>query len=269
MNEKPINSDHPKSAAFIWIFGGTILALCLFFSITTSFAVSMILIQSRQSSVATQTRAAYSLNATATHVAAVAERAGFEFFDQFNDNKNGWLIGENDDAYFIGHNKVEQGVYVWNIEETKLGFAGWGTKRSGRLNLTDFDAYVDTKLVQGSPSGICYGLQFRASIIRQSDSYYTYEICNNGYFRVNYHEGKAADWETLIDWTRSEAIHSNQWNTIGVSARGTHFVYTINDSKVAELDDNRLDTGNVSVFIDIESGEAGTIWFDNFALQSR
>ena len=67
----------------------------------------------------------------------------------------------------------------------------------------------------------------------------------------------------------SDAIHANEWNTLGVSARGSHFIFTINDWTVAELDDSRSKSGEVGIFIDVWEGQSGSVAFDNFAVQSR
>jgi hypothetical protein len=56
---------------------------------------------------------------------------------------------------------------------------------------------------------------------------------------------------------------------LGVSARGSHFTFTINEKEVAQLDDSRSKSGEVGVFIDSCEGKSGSVAFDNFALQSR
>jgi hypothetical protein len=216
-----------------------------------------------------QAAQAYSAQVTATHVARATDRASFKFIDTFDDNRNGWFTQDVDDEYFKGNISINDGVYVWNVDQTRKGFIYWGETSRGRENLTDFDAYVDARLAQGDSSGICYGLQFRASIARQMNSYYDFEVCDNGFYRVDYHDGSTETWTTLLHWKKSDAIQSDQWNTLGVSARGADFTFIINDWTVARLHDTRLAAGQVRVYIDSYEGSVGTIWFDNFALAPK
>lgn len=165
--------------------------------------------------------------------------------------------------------KIDDGVYQWNIDKAKKGFSWFGGRNSGRIIYTDFDLYVDARRIQGTAADICYGLRFRESVTRQEDNAYVFEVCDNGYFQVDYYDGKTKTWSTLKDWTWSDAILADEWNKVGVSARGPHFTFSINDWTVADLEDARLKNGKVAVFIEAEEGETGKIWFDNFAIQPR
>ncbi len=285
MSEIPITPEPPKSSnRRMWIMYGIFLSICLLGSaVALCFVFSVAEVgvaQSRAVTRAAQTQKALSVNAsgtfvsavsaaTATHVAAETERAKFEIFDQFNNNTNGWGIGTYDDNYGTGQISILNGVYVWNVDKAKQGFVHWESRHSGRLDFTDFDVYVDARLIRGSSSGVCYGLQFRVSLVRQVNNYYIYIVCDNGYFYVSYYDGESNSWSDLIGWTKTDVVNAGNWNTIGISARGTHFVFTINDWHVAARDDNRLDEGEVRLATDVQSGDGGTIWFDNFALQSK
>lgn len=90
-----------------------------------------------------------------------------------------------------------------------------------------------------------------------SNSYF-YVVCDNGYFRVEYHE-EPNTWDVLNGWTKTDAIHPGEWNTIGVSACGSYFVFFINDWTVAELDDNRSNSGKIDLLIDIQQSDPGII----------
>ena len=216
-----------------------------------------------------KTATAVQVQATSTHVAAATKRAGYEFVDGFNDNRNGWFTENADDESVTAEITVANGVYNWKIDKTKKAFAWGGEKSSGRLMLTDFNAYVDARLNKGSSDGLCYGLRFRESAASNGFSYYSFHICNENSFQIDYYDGDTQGWTVLRSSTQSDAIHANEWNLLGVSARGNHFTFTINDWKVAQLDDIRSKSGNVGVFLDADKGQSGSIAFDNFALQSR
>ena len=111
----------------------------------------------------TTTKRTMQAQATTTHVADATDRAGFEFIDQFNDNRYNWFTGNIDDEFMTGEITITNGVYNWNIDKTKHGFAWGDTKSSGRLSLNDFDLYVDARLNKDSADKLCYGLRFRGS----------------------------------------------------------------------------------------------------------
>lgn len=273
MSNMPVPPEKPKNSnREILVLIGVIAVLCLVAIGIASYLGLTVLknnIQDMVVKAATQTQDAYSAQATATHDAGVNDRAAFEFIEPFNDNRNLWDTLVFDDNFLTGQTTIANGMYVWSIQKAKQGFILSGGRNGNQLDLTDFDVYVDAKRAQGSQSGACYGLEFRASLIRQVASYYIDEVCDNSYFTVLYHDGATNDWTTLYTWTRSDAIRPNDWNTIGVSARGTHFTFTINDWTVVELNDASQKSGDVRLMVDIQGGETAVIWFDNFALQPR
>jgi hypothetical protein len=274
MSGMPVAPEKPKiPKGVLPIILAAFLVLCFFaLGITGFLGLSWWQIQStrdRAATAATQTVQAFSVQATASHLARAKDRAAFEFIDPFNDNRNLWDTYEINDDYLTGGIQIENGVYVWTVDHAKQGFVHWEQIIRGPHDLTDFDVYVDAKRIKGSASGVCYGLQFRVSPIRQMNNYYAYGVCDNGYFQIEYYDGGSESWTTLSPWTHNDVILANEWNTLGVSARGDHFTFSINDWTVTQLDDARLKTGNVRLYIDVQDGESGVVWFDNLALQPR
>ena len=274
MGDQPVPPEKPKiSNREYAILIGVIVVLCLVAAGIAIFLGLMVLQNDLQDTVAraaTETQDAYSAQATATHDARVSDRAAFEFIDAFDDNRYQWETSTFDDNFSTGQMNVADGMYVWSIQKAKQGFVLSGGRTGNPVDLTDFDVYVDAKRAQGSQSKACYGLEFRVALLRQqAGSFYVDEVCDNGYFIIFYHDGPTNAWKTLRAWTRSDAIRPDDWNTLGVSARGTHFTFTINDWTVAELDDASQKSGDVGLMVDIQNGESAVFWFDNFALQPR
>jgi hypothetical protein len=217
-----------------------------------------------------QTQVAHDLNVTATHVSLATERASFDFLERFDNNANGWWVGSIDTEYWSGSYGPDNGIFVWTVEQAKKGFVAWN-ESSHLPPAADFDAYVDVRRQAGSDSAqkLSYGLQFRQSPAGSGKSFYAFSISDDGSFRLQFHDGETSSWSELIGWTRSQAILADQWNTLGVSATGGHFVLRINDQVVDEFSDSRLDRGVISLYVGAASGETGTIWFDNLAVQLR
>ena len=243
--------------------------LCLCIIVITSFLGLSAWQANRTHAPATATWQALLSQATATHVARVNDLNGYEFIDHFNDNSNGWDTYNVDNEYMTADVQVANGVYDWTINNAKKSFSTWGTKSSGKHTLGDFDVYVDARLNPDSADNLCYGLRFRSEQVFSGANFYAFDVCNEENFQVYYYDGVTSNWITLHTSTKSDAIHPNEWNTLGVSARGTHFTFTINDWTVAQLDDSRLKAGDVGVFVEVFQGQSGTILFDNFALQPR
>jgi hypothetical protein len=214
------------------------------------------------------TAGAQTLQAGAAQATASPASPAYAFFDPFDDNLNSWGVGDIPGSYLTGQTRIENGVYVFTVEKTTLGAVDWSL-RDHPADLADFDASVEAKRMYGSPSGVCDGLQFRAPNLRQLSGYYDFGVCDNGFFHVDYYDGEAESWTTLRGWTRSDAIRADEWNKLGVSARGDQFTFTINDQNVAQLNDAHLTSGDVRFYIDMQIGESGTVWFDNFSLLAR
>ena len=215
-----------------------------------------------------QTRSAHDSQVTATHNALATERADFEFSDPFDDNANKWWIGYQDNEYWSGSTGIGNGLYFWTVEHAKQGFVSWRSP-GGQSQFSDFDAYVDVRRFEGVASHMSYGLQFREATVNKDEFYYAFTISDNGYYRFQYHDGDTNKWSDIVGWNRSNAILADEWNSLGVSARGIHFVLTINDQVVGEFIDGYLGRGSIALFICMDSGETGTIWFDNLDIQGR
>lgn len=221
---------------------------------------------------ATKTSQADQANAAATQVGSL--QGQFEFEDQFNDNLGGWLTEKADDEYYEGRISIEEGVYKWVINESKQGFSYSSLRSIGSLlDLNDFDLSVDAKGGAAAADGPCYGLEFRQADSLYTETFYTFEVCDTGEFGVffySYEDGSSENnWTTLHQWNHSSAFRQEDWNSLEVQARGSHFSFYINDEKVADLDDERAAGGEMGVFIDVYEGQQGTVLFDNYYVHGR
>ncbi len=216
---------------------------------------------------ATATAFALKLQATATAQAKTNLLAGYTHYDTFDDNANEWRAGEESNEYWVGKTAIENGRYLWQVDEALDTFIAWADFGKAEA-LADFDVAVLAQRTAGQPEDVCYGLFFRKSAEGFEAGTYALSVCENGYFSTLYYDENVG-WEKFQDWTLSDAIYLDQPNLIEVSARGSDFVISINNQQVAEFSDDRLKEGSVALFIDFYEKAPGTIWFDNFALQPR
>jgi hypothetical protein len=207
-------------------------------------------------------------NATATMVARPTEQAKYAIVDPFNDNSEYWMTESSDDEFMVGAIAIQGGVYAWNMREVKQPFVYWANFRKNRP-FEDFDVYVDSKIItsDGKPGDFCSGFVFRNVSYDLEEGTYTFSVCSDSYFKVEYYEKEK--WNTISDWTYSRAIQRADWNRLEVSARGDHFSFIINNEVVFEMTDDRLSKGGIGLLVEVNEAEPVKIWFDNFGLQSR
>lgn len=203
-------------------------------------------------------------NATATAIARPTEQAQYEFVDPFTENTEYWLIETTDNEYMVGSISLSGGVYVWNIQEVKQPFVYWANFYRGNRS-KDFDIYVDTKIARGAPGDACSGFVFRTASVNWEEGAYTFSVCNNSSFDVNYY--KRGEWESIAQWIYSDAIQNNDWNRLAISARGNHFIFTINNQVVYEMTDDRLPVGGLALLIEVNEERPVSVLFDNLGFE--
>jgi len=199
-------------------------------------------------------------NATVTAVAHATEQAQYKYVDKFNKIGN-WSVETITDEYMNGSLAINGGIYAWNIREVKQPFYYWADSYKG-TRIKDFDVYVDSKVIEGDA---CTGFLFRKSPGNWEDGAYTFSVCNNSYFEVDYY--KQGKWDTLQDLKYSDAIRGNAWNRLEISARGGHFLFRVNNVVIFEMTDNRLSSGSLALLLDVSTTNPLIIWFDNFGLE--
>lgn len=202
---------------------------------------------------------------TATAVARTTEQAQYKFVDLFNDNTQFWFTDAVDDKYMKGSPAIKNGVYIWDIQKVKQTFVHWAHFRKGS-HFKDFDVYVDSKIDSEKLGDACSGFAFRTASRNWDAGAYTFSVCNNSSFSVDYKQEK---WENISGWLYSEAIQNKEWNRLEIKARGNHFTFIINNEVVFEMTDERLAKGAVALLIDVKEERPVTIRFDNFGLQPR
>ncbi len=205
---------------------------------------------------------------TATAVARLAEQDQYEYVERFDKPSGYWYVGMYDENKKFGDTQlsIKDGVYIWAVADTK-GFTQ-SIDFSKEDKVKDFDVYVDSKVVQGpKESTVCSGLFFRRRTSDWNDGAYTFSICNNAHFEVHYYGDNK--WQTITYSEYERAIQPSEWNRMEISARGDHFTFIVNNTKVFEMTDDRLKEGGLGLSVNMDEGNSATIWFDNFGFQSR
>ena len=126
------------------------------------------------------------------------------------------------------------------------------------------DFYLSTELQRASgPVNSTYGVVFR---VKDDDNFYMFGISETQNFSLQrIYKG---DWKTLIDWKYSAAIRQEYVNRITILAEGSYFTFWINDQRVYEINDDKIDKGQAGLtMILYEPGDQAVFEFDNFEVR--
>jgi hypothetical protein len=128
----------------------------------------------------------------------------------------------------------------------------------------DMVVSVDATPVGGSDDN-AYGLVARHE---NDHSFYRFEVSGDGYFAVQATKG-TLEWEYLVNWTESSAIHQGQeTNHLVVECRGSTMIFYANGVELTRVEDDRYSEGDVGLIAGTFYTDAGTrILFDNFLVE--
>ena len=203
---------------------------------------------------------------TSTAIVRSAEQDKYEYIERFAKITGDWFVGSYGKKYGDMRMIIKNGVYVWDVADSK-GFTQ-STEFYKEKKIKDFDIYVDSKFVKDAVVGAaCNGFFFRKPSTDWNHGAYTFAICDDSRFEIYYYGENR--WQSITFVEFEDSIRPSDWNRIEISARGNHFIFTINNVDVFEVTDDRLKEGSLGLFIDIDEGNAAEIWFDNFGYQSR
>ncbi len=194
-----------------------------------------------------------------TSVAEVESEWKIVISDPFDNNNEEWPTGARDGEFANTDRKVEDGKYVWDIFANK-GVISWVGARNDPV--ADFYVSVEAKKVGGT-SEYDFGLVFRED---EDVNFYYFGVDEDGFFvLLNYND----EWIDIVVYESSSAILPGEVNRIAVLARGSYFVFLINDEVVAEASDDHIPSGTTAIGIQIHGEGLQAIFeFDNFELRT-
>lgn len=185
-----------------------------------------------QATLAAQSR----VRATAGITTAIG--AGNVLYSNDMTSSGGGWIDDGDQCYFSN-----QGYHVYSAFAHEMAWC-----YSGQQSFSNVIMTAQATLIRGD----IYGMVFRLS--PASKSFYALELNSQGEYRFVMAQGSnPLNWLTLIDWTRSPAIHSgyNHTNTFLILATGNHFRFYINKQLIVS---SFSDTNYVSGLIGFLAG---------------
>ncbi len=173
--------------------------------------------------------------------------------EEFNDNKNEWLLEPYNDDHITLNRSIENGVYIWDYQSTG-GSSFWDFPSSMTL-LKDFVASVEIKHTAGNLDEK-FGFILRASLDRK---YYLLQITESGTILFKSDVLDSNDHSQILFEGTSSAVKIGEPNIITVKASGGHFVFYVNNQWAGEVWDDQIKEGYVGVLTST-SGEPGSFF---------
>jgi hypothetical protein len=179
--------------------------------------------------------------------------------DSFADNHYAWPVASSDVQYGKVTWEMNPGVYHWNIKATS-GF--YQSARPSINAITDFYESATIKRTSG-PDTVNYGLQFRWV---DSNNFYAFNVADTKNFIVYLlYRGQ---WQTLLDWTASDAIKPGEANLLAVKAEKSKLTFYINNEQVAEFNDTRLTNGLPGLAVSVDANQNTDVEFSSFEVRT-
>ncbi|MEN7548344.1 caspase family protein [Rapidithrix thailandica] len=144
------------------------------------------------------------------------------FSEEFSDNRNGWSSGTAGKR----SGKVTGGYYSWKSLNDKNNIS---SMRVSMEEQQDFEIETRIKLIGGSKgylSGISWGYESKTT------NGLNFGFNSYGSFKVDKYEGKFIPYK---EWTRSNAIHPDGYNTLTIRKTGKVVDFFINQEWVYQM----------------------------------
>jgi len=177
--------------------------------------------------------------------------------DSFDDNRNDWPSGSESNDYAANDWQIIGGAYRWEVQADQEMY--WYVYPDSP-SFADLYASVQARPVS-SQGWHSYGLAFRL----KDDTFYFFALNSEGEFSLRYKS--EGEWGQLTDWHAGPAVQPGRSNKLAVQARGTRLSLWLNDELVAEVDDDRIRSGQVALMISMDPGSQGTFEFDDYELR--
>jgi serine/threonine protein kinase len=270
-NEQPIHVHSNKKRAFfllicvlcVGLILGSAIPLTQFWRSHTMASnsrphTSLSLLQHRATATAIKQIQAQDTLAAQSRVRATAGittaiGAGNVLYSNSMTSADGGWIDDGSQCYFSG-----EGYHVYSAFAHAMAWCYYGQQSFSNMIIT-----AQATLLRGD----IYGLVFRLSPL--SKSFYALELNSHGAYRFVMAQGSnPLNWLTLIDWTRSTAIHSgyNHTNTFLILATGSHFRFYINKQLIVpSFSDTNYVSGLIGFLTGGDSGNGteaifNTVW---------
>ncbi len=181
--------------------------------------------------------------------------------DEFEDNRNGWYEGDEEDELSIVDIAVQDGQYVMNVTGKNVsgyqaGVIQWFDMGNGKNFMVSIDGLIESK-----NRGVTWGFNFWGN----DNNFYSFAIGKEGQYYMNM--VKDGDWYYLIKTKTNKAIKWDEVNNLSIVVEGNKFTFYANGTRIETYESDEALGDEVSLFISVDEGAKATYYFDNALLR--
>jgi predicted DNA binding CopG/RHH family protein len=188
---------------------------------------------------------------TATPVPAPETASGVLISDDFSSPQRSALTSEEDG---ISRSTFEDGAYLIEMKEPDT--LAWALTNG---NYGDIAVEIESTVASGS-ADVAAGLIFH---YEDSRNFYLFRVSSNGYYDLEV--VKDDKWQTLIDWTQSDAIKTMH-NTLRVETKGSKITLKVNGELLEATQDDARAGGDAGLAVSSFNTSKVMIRFDNLLI---
>ncbi len=189
-------------------------------------------------------------------------------YDEFNDNKNGWTLGEEEGTYSTSNEYIQEGKLYLEFETISDDGAIVFDTLENKFVGDNYEVSLEGKLQDDSTNTTDYGIVFRMA---DKNNYY-YFLINEHYQEFQISSKVGGEFVDITeDWVETTAISSTTPNKLKVVAEGKNYTFYINDVQVYTTTLSSIpSSGNVGVLgQSYEKADFGVIAFDKFSVSIK
>ncbi len=175
------------------------------------------------------------------------------WMDTFRRDSGRWKLQSDENATF---SYEERALHI------KVESKNWVAWSSSDIQVSDFYLEVDVVHIAG-PADSEFGVIFRYV---DGDDFYLYAISGLGTYSLWKMEDD--QWQTLVDWTESDAIRTGEaaTNHLGLLAEGSRIALLANDEVLTEIEDDTFTAGSIALAAGTFDEAGVEVVFDNLDL---
>ena len=165
--------------------------------------------------------------------AGPADQERVVLLDNFDNNNNNWFTGTSTTGNSIV--TLQNGQYTIYYKDTSNGYISqWGLNIKPFSGNTYSTRYIETLLKRTagnsySAGGLLWDKYYNSDTDNADCQFY---ISDHGEFSIGGYNAAQQRYISLIDWTHSSAIKTNDWNKARVEQKGNVYTFYINDQQV-------------------------------------
>lgn len=183
--------------------------------------------------------------------------------ETFDDNKRGWVVGDQSSDMMNAEAKVEGGKYI--IDYGGKAVKGYTSGVGSAIFIGEASDFVVT--IKGKFDSdnkyVGWGVVFRSS---QAKDGYAFRISREG--KYGFQRIVGGKLYTLIASKASSLIKLEQDNTLSIVAEGNHFDFYINDSMVNSYEDSKLTGSRLNLVLYLQEGAESVFEFDEILVKT-